>query len=149
MAVLASYGDLLFNVQENGFRRFRRRSTLGFGEHPKLLGKPSLQNVGDKLDELSFDFTFHDALVDTQDAIGQLRQIAKDKRPLPFVFGGHYEGNFVLIDFSEVPRNIALQGDESRFIVVDFRMTLLESVDVNLRFEQPNIATINPFQFVA
>ena len=128
MSVLASYGDLLFNVQENGFRRFRRRSTLGFGEHPKLLGKPSLQNVGDELDELSFDFTFHDALVDTQDAIGQLRQIAKDKRPLPFVFGGHYEGNFVLIDFSEVPRNKNGKGRLSLAICHSYLVVIMKVI---------------------
>jgi phage protein U len=154
MAILATLGDIPFQVLKNGFRSFKLNSRLGWAIHPRLLDKPTIQNVGDDLDFIYLDFVFHRKLIDPEEAVKTLKKSAQAKKPLPLVFGEIYKGQWVIEDLEENPVNVTVRdsgdsgsGESATVIdVMNFSMSLLEFSGGKLRGRATQ-ASINPFRF--
>jgi phage protein U len=147
-AIIATLGDLSFVVQENDFNYFDSRSTFNYAQHPKISEKPSLQQVGNKLTRLRFNFHFHRNLSDPEEQISRIRAIAATKEALPLVFGDLYQGNYVITEIAEIPEKVSVTDGNSRTDIVRFQMSLIESATVDLRRTTiQDFASVNPFEF--
>ena len=70
-----------------------------YAEHGLIGGKPRLQAVGDKLDEISWQIVLHAAYCDVETEILKLRQAVKEKKGMALVYAnGDYRGTFVPVE---------------------------------------------------
>lgn len=95
---VCSTGDIEFELITywDGFE-----ATFGvdYAEHPRIEGKPGLQFVGDKLDEIQISLVFHQHYCVPDVELVRLRTAMKAHQALALVFGnGDYRGWFVITD---------------------------------------------------
>ena len=96
--MFAVLGDIEFELITywDGFE-----ATFGvdYAEHPRIEGKPGLQFVGDKLDEIQISLVFHQHYCVPDVELARLRTAMKAHQALALVFGnGDYRGWFVITD---------------------------------------------------
>ncbi|MCT2386796.1 phage tail protein [Erwinia pyrifoliae] len=74
---------------------------VDYAEHARIQGKPGLQFVGDKLDEIQISLVFHQHYCVPDVELARLRTAMKAHQALALVFGnGDYRGWFVITDVS-------------------------------------------------
>lgn len=96
--MFAVLGDIEFEllVYWDGFD-----ATFGmdYAEHARIEGKPGLQFIGEKLDEVSISLVFHDHYCQPDVELARLRDAMVAHQALALVFGnGDYRGWFVITD---------------------------------------------------
>jgi phage protein U len=96
--MFAVLGDIEFELITywDGFE-----ATFGvdYAEHARIEGKPGLQFVGDKLDEIQISLVFHQHYCVPDVELARLRTAMKAHQALALVFGnGDYRGWFVITD---------------------------------------------------
>lgn len=124
MAILATLGDIAFEVLSNDFRKFDQSSGWNFPEHQRLEGKPTLQQVGGELQKISFDFIFHRQLVDPELALNEIREAAEKQQPLSLVFGETYQGQWVIVSLKESPQRVGVQDGSAKIDIIEFSINL-------------------------
>ncbi|MCU7097924.1 phage tail protein [Salmonella enterica] len=98
--MFAVLGDIEFEllVYWDGFD-----ATFGmdYAEHARIEGKPGLQFIGEKLDEVSISLVFHDHYCQPDVELARLRDAMVAHQALALVFGnGDYRGWFVITAIS-------------------------------------------------
>lgn len=150
MATQATLGDITFISYENDFTALSSTSGYNYAVQSKLSAKPTLQSVGDELDQLDFDLYLHIDQVNVEESIQELRRVAEAKRPLPLVFGNLYRGNWVITDIAINIISSSIIDSQSRIDIAEVRVRLLENTDVDRRTNnRQNVININPFEFIA
>ncbi|WP_435951677.1 phage tail protein [Dryocola sp. BD626] len=96
----AVLGEIEFEVVTSwdGFE-----STMGvdFASHARIEGKPGTQFIGDKLDKISLQFSFHSQFCQPAAEFNRLREAMTAHQAMALVFGnGDYRGWFVITDLS-------------------------------------------------
>ncbi|MCV8380859.1 phage tail protein, partial [Escherichia coli] len=96
--MFAVLGDIEFELITywDGFE-----ATFGvdYAEHARIGGKPGLQFVGDRLDEIQISLVFHQHYCAPDVELARLRTTMKAHQALALVFGnGDYRGWFVITD---------------------------------------------------
>lgn len=96
--MFAVLGDIEFELITywDGFE-----ATFGvdYAEHARIEGKPGLQFIGDKLDEIQISLVFHQHYCVPDVELARLRTAMKSHQALALVFGnGDYRGWFVITD---------------------------------------------------
>uniref|UniRef100_UPI0035C6A33D phage tail protein n=1 Tax=Serratia quinivorans TaxID=137545 RepID=UPI0035C6A33D len=96
--MFAVLGDIEFELITywDGFE-----ATFGvdYAEHARIEGKPGLQFVGEKLDEIQISLVFHQHYCVPDVELARLRTAMKAHQALALVFGnGDYRGWFVITD---------------------------------------------------
>lgn len=96
--MFAVLGDIEFELITywDGFE-----ATFGvdYAEHARIEGKPGLQFVGDRLDEIQISLVFHQHYCVPDVELARVRTAMKAHQALALVFGnGDYRGWFVITD---------------------------------------------------
>lgn len=96
----AVFGEIEFDVVTywDGFK-----STMGvdYASHARIEGKPGVQFIGDKLDTLSLEFTFHSQYCQPVTELNRLRDAMQAHQAMALVFGnGDYRGWFVITELT-------------------------------------------------
>lgn len=96
--MFAVLGDIEFELITywDGFE-----ATFGvdYAEHARIEGKPGLQFIGDRLDEIQISLVFHQHYCVPDVELARLRTAMKAHQALALVFGnGDYRGWFVITD---------------------------------------------------
>ncbi len=94
----AVLGDIQFDLITY-FDGFEWRFGADYAEHGVIQGKPRLQFIGDKLDEIRLTLKFHAQYCDPEAEMVRLREAAQAHQAMAFVLGnGDYKGWFVLTE---------------------------------------------------
>jgi phage protein U len=72
-----------------------------YAEHATILGKPTLQKVGEKLRSLTLDFNFHVSWCNPQEQYESLTAAADSDEPLPLVIGEKFLDNWVILSIDQ------------------------------------------------
>lgn len=98
--LFCTLGDLELKLAEAP-SSLRERGAFEYAEHPVLEGKPKLQAIGGKLDELQLEFGYHQGQVDIGFIINRLNEMKDTAEVVSLSMGdGEYLGEFVLTDVS-------------------------------------------------
>lgn len=82
-----------------------------YAEHALIGGKPKLQFVGDKLDEIRIDLVFHATYCDPEAELIRLRGAMQSRAALALVLGnGDYKGRFVITALQATGRHTDRAG---------------------------------------
>lgn len=96
----AVLGEIEFEVVTywNGFE-----NTMGvdYASHARIEGKPGVQFIGDKLEKITLQFSFHSQFCQPTTELNRLRDAMTAHQAMALVFGnGDYRGWFVITDLS-------------------------------------------------
>lgn len=78
-------------------------NTMGvdYASHARIEGKPGVQFIGDKLDKITLQFSFHSQFCQPTTALNRLREAMTTHQAMALVFGnGDYRGWFVITDLT-------------------------------------------------
>lgn len=82
-----------------------------YAEHALIGGKPALQFVGDKLDEIRIDLVFHATYCHPEAELVRLRGAMQSRTALALVLGnGDYKGRFVITELQATGRHTDRTG---------------------------------------
>ncbi|QST27720.1 phage tail protein [Escherichia albertii] len=96
--MFAVLGDIEFEVVTY-WDGFDASFGMDYAEHARIEGKPGLQFIGQKLDEVSISLVFHDHYCQPDVELARLRDAMAAHQALALVFGnGDYRGWFVVTD---------------------------------------------------
>jgi phage protein U len=95
-----------------------------YAEHARVGGKPRLQWVGDKLDEVRIQLVFHSSYCDPEVEFVALHDAMRSREARQFVLGnGTYKGWFVITELNGTSRQTDAQG---ALVALDANVTLRE-----------------------
>lgn len=140
--MFAVLGDIEFELITywDGFE-----ATFGvdYAEHPRIEGKPGLQFVGDKLDEIQISLVFHQHYCVPDVELARLRTAMKAHQALALVFGnGDYRGWFVIADVTATSEQTDSTGN---VLAVNATASLREYIgDPKKPLQPPAIRTTVP-----
>ncbi|WP_213759070.1 phage tail protein [Enterobacter hormaechei] len=140
--MFAVLGDIEFELITywDGFE-----ATFGvdYAEHPRIEGKPGLQFVGDKLDEIQISLVFHQHYCVPDVELARLRTAMKAHQALALVFGnGDYRGWFVITDVTATSEQTDSTGN---VLAVNATASLREYIgDPKNPLQPPAIRTTVP-----
>ncbi|HAY4444456.1 TPA: hypothetical protein JZ883_002043 [Escherichia coli] len=96
--MFAVLGDIEFEVVTY-WDGFDASFGMDYAEHSRIEGKPGLQFIGEKLDEVSISLVFHEHYCQPDVELARLRDAMVAHQALALVFGnGDYRGWFVITD---------------------------------------------------
>lgn len=109
--MFAVLGDIEFELITywDGFE-----ATFGvdYAEHARIEGKPGLQFVGEKLDEIQISLVFHQHYCVPDVELARLKKAMKAHQALALVFGnGDYRGWFVITDVTATSEQTDTTGN--------------------------------------
>lgn len=112
---------------------------VDYAEHPRIEGKPGLQFVGDKLDEIQISPVFHQHYCVPDVELARLRTAMKAHQALALVFGnGDYRGWFVITDVTATSEQTDSTGN---VLAVNATASLREYIgDPKTRYSHPQYA---------
>ncbi|KFK91941.1 phage tail protein [Serratia sp. Ag2] len=85
---------------------------VDYAEHARIEGKPGLQFVGEKLDEIQISLAFHQHYCVPDVELARLRTAMKAHQALALVFGnGDYRGWFVITEVTAVSQQTDTTGN--------------------------------------
>lgn len=121
----ALLGDIQFDLitYVDGFE-----SQFGadYAEHALIEGKPRLQFIGEKLDEIRIQLAFHWHYCDPEFELARLKAALRARQAMALVLGnGDYKGWFVLTDVQATSKQTTQTGT---LIVLEASITLREFV---------------------
>ncbi|WP_197329524.1 phage tail protein [Ralstonia syzygii] len=123
--MFALLGDIQFDLITY-FDGFDLQFGADFAEHALIEGKPRLQFVGDKLDEIRIQLAFHAYYCDPEAELAKLKKAVAAHHAMALVLGnGDYKGWFVLTE----AQALSTQTDKSgTLIALEANITLREFV---------------------
>lgn len=136
--MFAVLGDIEFELITywDGFE-----ATFGvdYAEHARIEGKPGLQFVGDKLDEIQISLVFHQHYCVPDVELARLQTAMKAHQALALVFGnGDYRGWFVITDVTATSEQTDSTGN---VLAVNATASLREYIgDPKTRYSPPQYA---------
>lgn len=123
--MFALLGDIQFDLITY-FDGFESQFGVDYAEHALIDGKPRLQRVGDKLDEIRIQLSFHIQFCDPEQELLKLRTALSAHQAMALVLGnGDYKGWFVLTDVQATSKQTDKAGT---LIALDASITLREFV---------------------
>lgn len=123
--MFALLGDVQFDVITY-FDGFESQFGADYAEHPLIEGKPRLQFVGDKLDEIRIQLAFHLHYCDPEAELAELKKALAAHDAMALVLGnGDYKGWFVLTDVQATSKHTDKAGT---LIALEASITLREFV---------------------
>lgn len=123
--MFALLGDVQFDVITY-FDGFESQFGADYAEHPLIEGKPRLQFVGDKLDEIRIQLAFHLHYCDPEAELVKLKDALAAHQAMALVLGnGDYKGWFVLTDVQATSKHTDKAGT---LIALEASITLREFV---------------------
>ncbi|KVU58821.1 MULTISPECIES: phage tail protein [Burkholderia] len=123
--MFAILGDIEFDLI-GYFDGFDATFGADYAEHALLQGKPRLQRMGDKLDEIRIALSFHYWYCDPEAELAKLRAAVSAKQAMALVFGnGDYKGWFVLTEVQSTSKQTDTSGT---VLSLDAQITLREFV---------------------
>ena len=98
MATFCTIGDLALQLNEAP-STWREKTGFEYAEHQVLEGKPKLQAIGGKLDDLQLEFTLHAGTADIGFITNRLGEMRDGAEVVTVTMGdGEYLGEFVVTD---------------------------------------------------
>ena len=79
---------------------FSEQHTAEFAEHAVLKGKPRLQAMGEKLNELNFALRLHHTIGGVESRYQALLEAKAKQAALALIWGSRYKGDYVIVDVS-------------------------------------------------
>ncbi|RIQ63480.1 phage tail protein [Bordetella avium] len=123
--MFALLGDVQFDLITY-FDGFESQFGADYAEHPLIEGKPRLQFVGDKLDEIRIQLAFHLHYCDPEAELVKLKKALAAHDAMALVLGnGDYKGWFVLTDVQATSKHTDKAGT---LIALEASITLREFV---------------------
>lgn len=123
--MFALLGDVQFDPITY-FDGFESQFGADYAEHPLIEGKPRLQFVGDKLDEIRIQLAFHLHYCDPEAELVKLKDALAAHQAMALVLGnGDYKGWFVLTDVQATSKHTDKAGT---LIALEASITLREFV---------------------
>lgn len=123
--MFALLGDVQFDLITY-FDGFESQFGADFAEHPLIEGKPRLQFIGDKLDEIRIQLAFHLHYCDPEAELAKLKAALAAHQAMALVLGnGDYKGWFVLTDVQATSKHTDKAGT---LIALEASITLREFV---------------------
>ena len=123
--MFALLGDVQFDLITY-FDGFESQFGADYAEHPLIEGKPRLQFVGDKLDEIRIQLAFHLHYCDPEVELAKLKDALAAHQAMALVLGnGDYKGWFVLTDVQATSKHTDKAGT---LIALEASITLREFV---------------------
>lgn len=108
--MFALLGDIQFDLITY-FEGFESRFGADFAEHALITGKPRLQFIGDKLDEITITLAFHQYFCDPERELVRLKKAIVAHQAMALVLGnGDYKGCFVLTDVTATSKQTDPSG---------------------------------------
>lgn len=104
--IIVKLGELEFKAHEMLIAPIKRKRSLNFPEQDKLEGKPTLQQVGGKLETISIELTLNSMLVNVNDRLEEIRSIFNSAIEQDLYIGDNYEGQWIIVEIIETPNNI-------------------------------------------
>lgn len=123
--MFALLGDIQFDLITY-FDGLDAQFGADYAEHALIEGKPRLQFIGDKLDEITIALAFHQYYCDPERELARLKKALSAHQAMAFVLGnGDYKGWFVLTDVQATSKQTDQAGT---LIELDASITLREYV---------------------
>lgn len=123
--MFALLGDVQFDLITY-FDGFESQFGVDYAEHALIEGKPRLQRVADKLDEIRIQLSFHIQFCDPERELAKLRKALGEHQAMALVLGnGDYKGWFVLADVTATSKQTDKAGS---LIALEASITLREFV---------------------
>lgn len=123
--MFALLGDIQFDLITY-FDGFESQFGADYAEHALIEGKPRLQFVGDKLDEIRIQLAFHLHYCDPEAELAKLKKALAAHDAMALVLGnGDYKGWFVLTDVQATSKHTDKAGT---LIALEASITLREFV---------------------
>jgi phage protein U len=123
--MFALLGDVQFDLITY-FDGFESQFGADYAEHALIEGKPRLQFIGDKLDEIRIQLAFHLHYCDPEAELAKLKDALAAHQAMALVLGnGDYKGWFVLTDVQATSKHTDKAGT---LIALDASITLREFV---------------------
>lgn len=123
--MFALLGDVQFDLITY-FDGFESQFGADYAEHALIEGKPRLQFIGDKLDEIRIQLAFHLHYCDPEVELAKLKDALAAHQAMALVLGnGDYKGWFVLTDVQATSKHTDKAGT---LIALEASITLREFV---------------------
>lgn len=123
--MFALLGDVQFDLITY-FDGFESQFGVDYAEHALIEGKPRLQRVADKLDEIRIQLSFHIQFCDPERELAKLRKALGAHQAMALVLGnGDYKGWFVLTEVTATSKQTDKAGS---LIALESSITLREFV---------------------
>ncbi|AXE34001.1 phage tail protein [Chromobacterium phragmitis] len=123
--MFALLGEVQFDLITY-FDGFESQFGADYAEHALIEGKPRLQWMADKLDEIRIQLSFHSQFCDPEAELLKLRQALMDHKAMALMLGnGDYKGWFVLTDLQATSKQTDAAGT---LIALEANITLREYV---------------------
>lgn len=123
--MFALLGDVQFDLITY-FDGFESQFGADYAEHALMEGKPRLQWMADKLDEIRIQLSFHSQYCDPEQELLKLRQALTSHQAMALVLGnGDYKGWFVLTELQATSKQTDAAGT---LIALEASITLREFV---------------------
>lgn len=123
--MFALLGDVQFDLITY-FDGFESQFGADYAEHALIEGKPRLQFIGDKLDEIRIQLAFHLHYCDPEAELAKLKDALAAHQAMALVLGnGDYKGWFVLTDVQATNKHTDKAGT---LIALEASITLREFV---------------------
>lgn len=124
--MLGSLGDLTFSVSSNKIFTYKDltiKSGVRVAEHASLQTKPTLEFIGESLDEVSLKFDLRiENRINPIVEFNKLKDKMKKTEELLFFIGNKKIGKFIIVDISQEYRRIDNRGN-----------VLAMGLDINLK----------------
>lgn len=132
--MFALLGDVQFDLITY-FDGFESQFSADFAEHALIEGKPRLQWIGDKLDEIRIQLSFHIQFCNPERELLRLKTAKEAHQAMALVLGnGDYKGWFVLTDVQATSKQTDKAGS---LIALEAGITLREFVGAKKNPLQP------------
>ncbi|HCC0890467.1 TPA: phage tail protein [Salmonella enterica] len=96
----AVLGEIEFEVVAY-WDEFESKMGVDYASHARIEGKPGVQFIGDKLDNITLKFIFHSQYCQPTTELNRLREAMTAHQAMALVFGnGDYRGWFVITDLT-------------------------------------------------
>lgn len=138
----AQLGDTIFEGKK-GFSAFAGSSETEYAQHALIEGKPRLQQIGEKLEEITLTINLHYSYCNPEEEIDKLQTARRNGYILPFILGnGVVVGDFVI---TSIKRDITQTDQLSNIVFVTLTVSLLEYYEVDPVAREKRAALLNAF----
>lgn len=107
----AVLGDIEFKVVAC-WDNFESTMGVDYASHARIEGKPGVQFIGDKLEKITLQFSFHSQFCQPATEMNRLRSAMTAHQAMALVFGnGEYRGWFVITDLTATHKHTDPYGN--------------------------------------